>query len=157
MNTEALLEVRTRILAEPKSLNMGVWEERRGGFWGQLVGCGTVCCIAGHAIAARGGSVRGMGGMDRNSDIVKIAASLLGIAAKEANLLFYFHKPYEGSPYYDLGLKLGVYRPGSMQYAEVVAQAIDLCISRDGGHVSEKKEKRINKDKEFAESVGISL
>lgn len=63
MNLELMQEVKRRVLAEPEMVNMCKWQvaanrtEKRFLFFSRTERCGTIGCIAGHAIAARGGDV----------------------------------------------------------------------------------------------------
>lgn len=132
MNVELARRVRDRILEQPEQVNMEYWEHGTSLLRKLLhVGdCGSTCCIAGHAI-------RECGGIVPDGSILpgRVAALLLGINQTEAEILFHLHLPQNcmGNPYEALHLRLCMYRPGSKGYAQVVADAIDLCISRNGG------------------------
>lgn len=122
MNTELALRVKDRILREHKRVDMCKWVKNRGPFGL----CGTTCCIAGHTIEEYGGRVP----THQLAEPGLIAGHLLGISTEESGYLFYIHDTYKAGPYVDLALELQMYRPGTIEYASVVARAIDLCISR---------------------------
>jgi hypothetical protein len=128
MNTELMLKVRARILAEPRRVDMGEWINRR---WF----CRTTACIAGHTIECYGGRVP-KEDIEVDEDLCltpgDIAGKLLGLPDMEADWLFRCHwLGDEGSPYNDIGIRLAILKPGSKQYAQVVAEAIDICIARN--------------------------
>ena len=142
MNLELMQEVKRRVLEQPEMVNMCKWQETayktetRFFFFEKKEPCGTIGCIAGHAIAARGGNVTHVpvDGRGRNDNIEELAMNLLEITWKEADFLFYFHSTgNHASPYRKLQLEISMFSPGTAEYAAVVARAIDLCIARDGG------------------------
>jgi hypothetical protein len=127
MNLKLMLEVRRRVLAEPETVNMNHFVRH--------LDCLTSCCIAGHTVVAAKGMAF-LDGLDKTQDPVDIvAARLLGITTREADYLFYFHETEPmgrgPSPYSDLRLKLERTGYGTVEYAQVVAQAIDRCIIRN--------------------------
>ena len=129
MNVDLAERVRDRILRRPDRVNMDWWKRPKYRGVPQWL-CGSTCCIAGHAIEECGGVV------PRGATLpATIAKTLLGIAFSEAEMLFYLHLQSHcmGTPYEPLHLRLCMYRPGTKGYAQVVADAIDLCISRNGG------------------------
>lgn len=137
-NEALMLEVRRRVLAEPRRLDMGAWYYEKpvaslrnfiGGLLGRRLACRTVCCIAGHVLEASGRSLTGR--------IESIAAGLLGLSAEEAEDLFLFDVCFMSGPYADLALELVDFDPGTSQYAQIVALAIDRCIERNRVRVEE--------------------
>ena len=147
MNTTLANEIKARVLAEPERVNMKNWKETRR-LWG-IFQCGTVCCIAGHAVELSGGTP-----VVHKEIMQRLGAYLLGISDVEAIALFYFHLHNHPStiPYHDLGLKLTMFKPGSIGYARVVAEAIDRCIERNQGHFEASA-----KDVEIARKMGVCV
>lgn len=138
MNFELALKVRDRILAEPGRVDMVFWREQRYGI-GSLLGfrysylCGTTCCIAGHALEIQGID------FDRNSTTSHrhptiLASKALELTQEEAYLLFLVDVYGEGldNPYLDLSIRLRQQSPSTIEYAEIVAEAIDRCMIRNG-------------------------
>jgi hypothetical protein len=135
MNIELMNRVRAKVLAEPNRVNMERWQRTK-----KILGifkCGTVCCIAGHAIESEGDCIPYHLGQH---GVVETGAALLQIPLDEAYLLFFFHNGqamklpvFTGAidPYVDLRMRLAIRRPGTPQYAAVVAEAIDRCIARN--------------------------
>lgn len=154
MNIAFANRIKARILADPRSLWMDKWmldltqdRKRREEHEGHLqerspLACGTVGCIAGHCAFEKYG--REALTVDRPKHIETEAAELLGISPTEAKLLFMFNfrdilpgvsfwkdkwAPY-GDPYAALRDRLKMETPGTPDYAQVCADAIDLCIVR---------------------------
>jgi hypothetical protein len=138
MNVELMKKVRERVLAEPHRVNMGNWitykNKRAMRMLRKALGmsCKTTCCIAAHIIEVDGGDVPSYS----QSLPGEIARVLSGITLTESAYLFYLHQlkwHRLGSPYRDLALRLSMFSPGTPEYAQVVAEAIDRCIERNGG------------------------
>ncbi len=139
MNVELMLKVKERVLAEPGRVDMQTWAKRVGfAFswqgYGQYADCGTVCCVAGHALESSGLDVfHELEFSDEDIDV--IASQLLDIHQTEGMMLFHFHADdSETSPYLDLQFELLAFVPGTPEYAAVVAKAIDRCIERNAPH-----------------------
>jgi hypothetical protein len=79
MNTELLLKVKERILAHPKALEMATW----GIAVPESTHCGTLACIAGHAVHIATGRVE----LGRRAE--RTAKELLGISPDQAFRLFF--------------------------------------------------------------------
>lgn len=136
MNYALAKEVRARILAEPKAVNMNYFCEdinRVGqGF------CGTVGCISGHAVFASGITAKIIKLL--GLDMEKVGRSLLEISNAEAMHLFYFfdddkrvdqdYVNEEDYPYIKFARQLRKQRPGTERYAKIVANALDYCMYR---------------------------
>ncbi len=173
MNTALALKIKKDILAEPSRIDMRAWrmkDEKK--FLGREL-CGTVCCIAGHAIDLSGGSSRAcQDSQDSYKDrtaaasvarsIKEAAAGFLGLPLKEAEWLFYFHDAdgprgghLEASPYHDLHAELTVMKPGTIGYARIVAKALDRSIERNSKPAPEAPVTETVD--QFARAVGISL
>lgn len=136
MNVELMKEVKRRVLAEPKSVDMDDFCKTSGVKEGY---CGSVGCISGHAILAVGIKPKVLYGFDM--DAHALGRTLLDISNREANQLFYFHNDVdsvangdeceEDCPYYKFSVRLKKQRAGSVRYAKIVADAIDHAIERD--------------------------
>lgn len=148
MNTELLLKVKNRVLAEPGRVDMRDWQQKITDptdimLMGQRISiareCGTVCCILGHAVEISGGAVPDDVGV---RTIISIGSALLDLDYEEADSLFMFHNSRDDSddPYFDLALRLLIFEPGSKEYAAIVAEAIDRCIARNGSTVETQPE-----------------
>lgn len=133
MNVTLAKEVKARILAEPKLVNMRNFCTTIAGI------CGTVGCIAGHAILATGITLKTIKLLELD-DMESLGASLLQISKKEAQKLFYFYnddkavdsgeKSEDSHPYLPFARQLRKQRAGSQRYAKIVADAIDFAIFR---------------------------
>lgn len=134
MKVELMKEVKRRILAEPRAVTMDT-------FYDRIVTksyCGSVGCIAGHAILASGIKPKAIDNFGLN--LHETGRTLLGISESEAQALFYFHndvgsvaagdKSEEQCPYYVFSKRLKKQRAGSQRYAKIVADAIDHAIFR---------------------------
>lgn len=128
-NKQLMLQIREHVINNPRDISMDLWGEPK-----RLMGifpCGTVCCIAGHAIELSGGVVP-----KHASTPAVIARKLLGMNNQESEWLFHFHNILsksawlQNNPYRDLGIKINMFKPGTKEYAAVVAEAIDRCIER---------------------------
>lgn len=141
MNTDLMLRVKRRILAEPKSLDMGLWQSKKARSFCGFEICGTVACVAGHVILESGRVVPDIEEVD--GLIGDAAAHLLRISSGEGHELFHFHnpehEPFHDDPYHNLRLELLLENPGSQAYADIVGRAIDLCILRCEGAVAPRK------------------
>ncbi len=152
INIELMSRVRSKILSEPKRIDMGHYARKRFYCIPESV-CGTVCCIAGHAIEQFGGRVPDERVLRRS--VSNVASELLWLNYDEAELLFWFHHAIENDPYVDLAHILSIYKHGSRDYAQIVAMAIDRCIERN---VNQPVRQTVGlEDVRFAESVGIRL
>ena len=139
MNVELMLEVKRRVLEQPKSVNMDTFCDYVKGPRAVKEGfCGAVGCISGHAIFASGISLKAM--RDFSLSAHALGRALLGLSNKEAHELFYFHNDVdcvkarecleEDCPYYQFSKRLKKQRAGSVRYAKIVAGAIDHAIKR---------------------------
>lgn len=156
MNLELMQQVRELVVAEPKRVNMQGWvSQLPRKILGYTV-CGSVCCVAGHAIQLTGGAVPRV----TSSEVAEIAAHLLQIPTAEAVDLFFFHSAkaggIQGNPYHDLYLELKIHTPGTSGYAAVVAKAIDRCIARNPTPVVVPPE-IVTEDQKIAAEMGITL
>lgn len=135
MNIELLQKVKQAILDEPRKMDMNVWFDR---FWAdeeekvrvlrllgkeeaQLPPCGTIGCIAGWSVL--------LGSSMDPGELVHVgstAARLLDLDFEQAYDLF--HTTTWPS---DLREKLSDSEPGTIEYAQVVAEAIDRYIAGD--------------------------
>jgi hypothetical protein len=121
LNVKLLEEVKRRILAEPARVDMDDWV--------QVKECGTVGCIAGHAVLASYKTARVVGSRcdiagRRDIDIGFLAQQRLGIGAvgdfylsSAADDLFYYSPPKH-------------LRAGTKTYARAVARHIDRFIKK---------------------------
>ncbi len=145
MNTELLLKVRERILAEPGRLDMEYWCSRTGKKFLGLHICRSVCCIGGHAVELAGGSAKRLQEHEYSDEI---AAAALGLSEDEAEMLFYFDRSLY-QPYADLFCEITALDPRTPAYALVVAKAIDRCIARNSAPTAE--------DQRMAHEMGVAL
>ena len=139
-----LLQVK-ELLATPERLNMEDWRTQVTVDGGYV--CGTVCCIAGHGFELAG--IELLSRTHRTN--LKLGAEVFGLPKDEAAMLFWFPFSYldlrwavdhglsDGititpkgfhDAYGDLRAEISRYKTGSIEYARVVARAIDRCISR---------------------------
>lgn len=134
MNAPLFLRVNARILAEPAKVYMNwMWNKLSkgkkagaGDYYGEL-DCDTVGCYCGHTIAEARPSL-----FRRQFGNFEMAAKLLDIPSKEAEMLFTFHDRYtDYQPYVDLGNKLFRKKPGTLAYARIVVQAARRCMKRN--------------------------
>ncbi len=138
MNTILAQEVKRRVLAEPRLVNMNHFCETVKVSASDNV-CSTVGCIAGHAMMASGISLKAIRALELNN-MEDIGRALLGISKAEAKQLFYFYaddkavesgSEREGDcPYVQFARRLRKQRAGSQRYAKIVADAIDHAIYR---------------------------
>ena len=146
MNVELALEVKKRILAEPKKVCMLDWFRKVTKCLQQededykYLSCSTVGCIAGHTLFA------GLAPLvlkplleDQNNkcDVETTAAGLLNLDLLSAKKLFFFHdgdtifhegKYHDNDDYQEEFETLAKHKPGTREYARIVAKAIDKCI-----------------------------
>jgi hypothetical protein len=137
MNILLAQEVKKRVLAEPKAVNMNFFCEIMKDPKKNL--CNTVGCIAGHAIMASGISLKTIKTLELDN-LDEIGRGLLRISKAKAKQLFYFFaddKAVESGdelekdcPYVQFARRLRKQRPGSERYAKIVADAIDHCMYR---------------------------
>ena len=121
LNVELLQRVKARILAEPSKVNMDSW----------IDSCGTTGGIAGHILFEAG-----IKSWDNVRDVCDQAAAIAGLPIEPA--LFFFHMAEEKElvdvnnvPYIVLANELTNCQRYTIEYAQVVAKAIDLCIELD--------------------------
>lgn len=129
MNYELAEKIKAAVLAEPKNVNMNFFcklKEYDDDPTKKLHLCGTVGCIAGHALFQSGIKKNLIPTVNQEL----IAQGLLDLRTGESELLFYFHDYKENSPYNPLSVELSKHREGTRAYARVVAKAIDLCVER---------------------------
>jgi hypothetical protein len=86
MNAKLLREVKKRILEEPRRFSMGTWGSTVSK---RVAPCGTVACLAGHAVAISKPThfVRYLHAME--SSIYSLAIKSLSISVDQADRLFY--------------------------------------------------------------------
>jgi hypothetical protein len=134
MNVKLLRRIQAHILAEPKRVWMGIWckfgesgahvyidddfDDSGGLLEIEMPSCGTVACISGWAALLSG--ARGIDEQIGRWD-------LLGIDAQRADRLFYSSLWPE-----DLRDKLELAEPQSQEYAQIVADRIDVFIKTKG-------------------------
>lgn len=130
MNVPLLLAVKEAILAEPLRINMDGWvfdsnDQIREG---QVPPCGTVACIAGWAFSIINRLDKDALYEQFNSDT---AAEMLDVSneypAREAQRLFHV----SGWPERFVRAIVG-HKPGTPEYAQVVADRIDHFIATEG-------------------------
>lgn len=140
MNLELMMKVRELVVTRPELVRMDRWATGEKKKWLNLVSCGTVCCIAGHAIELSGGSAVKCQAIEdaspKQTKVASVARQYLGIDKQiEGDYLFFFHDSKFGgkinNPYHDLYLELFPLTPGTQAYANVVAKAIDRCMERN--------------------------
>jgi hypothetical protein len=125
VNTTLLRQVQAVILAEPKRVDMSIWQVRDVPVH-NLPECGTVGCIAGWADILN----RTNGSCD-SATIRALPVSLdperAGAAALDLDYpkLLFFSRNWP----IDLQLRLTLAPPGTMEYGSVVAEAIDRFIA----------------------------
>lgn len=139
-------KIKEQVMAEPKSLSMRFFCRFLPKSVTNEHNCGTVGCIGGWAMLLMGlkkplKAYKDWENREDSSPEVpsinedQVAAALLGIPMTEARLLFYFYAHFgafvnSDHPYQALADKLTHHREGSVNYAKVVCEAIDLCIFR---------------------------
>ena len=145
MNVALALKVKAAILAEPHRVNMTYFYKLGN------TSCGTAGCIAGHTLFQAGlkkllrAKDKYLNSLDANLPSpelnacfseLNVVTALLGLSNEEGRLLFFFHSDQgvdslANSVYRLLSTRLQAVRPGSVAYAKIVAEAIDLCIERN--------------------------
>ena len=131
MNVERLRAVKAAILAQPASVDMElIWDEQEQ--------CGSIGCIAGHALHL--------------FDQVKLAEAIdrqnWGIAQSDARVTLGLSKGaartlFDAGAFYwpdSLRCRLEDSDAGTPEYAQVVADAIDDFIATDGWGLEPKAE-----------------
>lgn len=128
MNVELLRQTQTAILEEPKRVNMRMWALTQSyqKELGQEPPCGTVGCIAGWIVSITQ-NLRG-DKLAENMNIEGTATRLLGFPSfYETEILFYLSRwPWAYQQ------RLALTKPGTREYAEVVAARIDHFIATEG-------------------------
>ena len=147
MNVALALEVKKRVLAEPKRVFMGSWFEKvtkamqkdEGGDEYKYLSCTTIGCIAGHTLfaALTPAMITEVLKDDSGTIIQDTAQGLLGLTKLNAEKLFFFMdastSSYENNiDYAAERTELAKFKPGTRDYARVVAKAIDKCIELNG-------------------------
>lgn len=97
----------------------------------RALACDSVGCIAGTAcFLATGDFYANLTLDDEHISFEERAAALLGISRYEADGLFFFHyeKLYYRDKYVVYKNKLNSLKPGTQEYASVVAAALQCCI-----------------------------
>jgi hypothetical protein len=139
MNVELLLKVKQAILDEPARMNMEVFVDDSDGYINldHQPACGTVGCIAGWAVlldhVGRDSSPEGIMKAYKavaDKSVEDEAHKVLGLGpAQYMHPLFY---PWNKWPE-DLRIRLAREEPGTEEYAQVVADAIDRYIAHPWG------------------------
>lgn len=127
MNTKLLLEVKAKILEEPKQFEMSAYFSNASNSGIEIPNCGTAACIGGWAISfskklnpnlASAGVVHGWGSE---------AQKILDLTAPERHQLFYagnWPEPFRS--------KFGEAVAGSKEAAQIAADRIDHFIATEG-------------------------
>lgn len=123
MNTELLMEVRQRILDEPRQFDMDVFFESHA----DIPNCGTAACIAGWAIAlSEKTTPKEAKNRNFSLDYEILAVRALRIDFHQANRLFYVGTwPAEFQSRFRMSVE-------SDERAQVAAERIDHFIKTEG-------------------------